>query len=72
LLFTIYLIERNLDASFVQAYPEDAPNVVFSCGAIVRGDELWLYYGAADCRLCLATAKIKDILAAVTSENTGC
>jgi len=27
-LFTIYLIERNLDASFVRAYPEDAPNVV--------------------------------------------
>jgi len=27
-LFTIFLIERNLDASFVQAYPEDAPNVV--------------------------------------------
>ena len=28
MLFTIFLIERNLDASFVQAYPEDAPNVV--------------------------------------------
>jgi putative ABC transport system permease protein len=27
-LFTIFLIERNLDASFVSAYPEDAPNVV--------------------------------------------
>jgi putative ABC transport system permease protein len=27
-LFSIYLIERNLDASFVQAYPEDAPNLV--------------------------------------------
>jgi len=27
-LFTIYLIERNLDASFVRAYPEDAPNVL--------------------------------------------
>ena len=27
-LFTIYLIQRNLDASFVQAYPEDAPNVI--------------------------------------------
>ena len=26
-LFTIYLLERNLDASFVEAYPEDAPNV---------------------------------------------
>ena len=27
-LFTIFLIERNLDASFVRAYPEDAPNLV--------------------------------------------
>ncbi len=26
-LFTIYLIEANLDASFVEAYPEDAPNM---------------------------------------------
>ena len=26
-LFTIYLIERNLDASFLEAYPEDAPNL---------------------------------------------
>ncbi|MEZ4511930.1 MAG: FtsX-like permease family protein [Chloroflexota bacterium] len=27
-LFTIYLIQRNLDASFVAAYPEDAPNLL--------------------------------------------
>jgi putative ABC transport system permease protein len=27
-LFTLFLIERNLDASFVGAYPEDAPNIV--------------------------------------------
>jgi beta-1,4-mannooligosaccharide/beta-1,4-mannosyl-N-acetylglucosamine phosphorylase len=46
----------------------DAPNVVFSCGGIVRGDELWTYYGAADCRLCLATANIPEILEAVTRE----
>ncbi|MGB1253130.1 MAG: ABC transporter permease [Candidatus Promineifilaceae bacterium] len=26
-LFTIYLLERNLDASFVEAYPDDAPNL---------------------------------------------
>ncbi|MEM8861826.1 MAG: ABC transporter permease, partial [Chloroflexota bacterium] len=26
-LFTIFLLERNLDASFVQAYPDDAPNL---------------------------------------------
>ncbi len=26
-LFTIFLIERNLDVSFVESYPDDAPNV---------------------------------------------
>lgn len=24
------------------------PKVVYSCGGIIRGDELWIYYGAAD------------------------
>lgn len=24
------------------------PNVVYSCGAVVRNEELWIYYGAAD------------------------
>ena len=28
-IFTIFLIERNLDASFIQSFPEDAPNVFF-------------------------------------------
>ncbi|MEM7035124.1 MAG: FtsX-like permease family protein, partial [Chloroflexota bacterium] len=28
-IFTIFLIERNLDANFIQSYPEDAPNVFF-------------------------------------------
>jgi predicted GH43/DUF377 family glycosyl hydrolase len=46
----------------------DAPNVVFSTGCIIRNEEVWMYYGAADCRLCLAKASIKDILAAVMSE----
>ena len=39
------------------------PNVVFPTGALLRGDELWMYYGAADTYVCLATAKLKDILA---------
>lgn len=47
----------------------DAPNVVFSCGALVRGDELWLYYGAADCSICLATASISEIIGVVKNEN---
>ncbi len=41
------------------------PNVVFPCGALVRGDELWVYYGAADTCVCLATAKISDLLECV-------
>jgi predicted GH43/DUF377 family glycosyl hydrolase len=38
------------------------PNVVFPTGAIVKGDELWMYYGAADTYTCLATAKLDDAL----------
>ncbi|KPL02666.1 MAG: glycosidase [Planctomycetes bacterium SM23_65] len=46
----------------------DAPNVVFSCGGIVREGKLWMYYGAADSCICLATAKLSDILAVVKNE----
>ncbi len=46
----------------------DAPNVIFSCGALVRGDELWLYYGAADCSICLAKAKVSKLLSVVAEE----
>jgi putative ABC transport system permease protein len=28
-VFTIYLVERNLDATFVQSFPDDAPNLYF-------------------------------------------
>jgi predicted GH43/DUF377 family glycosyl hydrolase len=41
------------------------PNVVFPSGAIVRGDELWMYYGAADTCVCVATARVADLLAAL-------
>lgn len=38
----------------------DVPNVVFPCGAVVRDGQVWLYYGAADSSICLATASIAD------------
>ena len=40
------------------------PNVVFACGAIgdIENDELILYYGAADERICLATGKLSEIV----------
>ena len=30
------------------------PNVVYSCGAVVKGDDLLVYYGAGDTRVCVA------------------
>ncbi|MCL7392712.1 MAG: hypothetical protein LZ162_03645 [Thaumarchaeota archaeon] len=37
-------------------------NVVFPCGAVVRGDTIHIYYGAADTYVCTATASLKHIL----------
>ncbi len=42
------------------------PMVVFACGALVRGDEIWLYYGAADTCVGLAIGKVSDLLCLVT------
>jgi predicted GH43/DUF377 family glycosyl hydrolase len=45
----------------------DVPNVVFPCGFVhdEASDQLRLYYGAADTSVCLATAQLADLLAAV-------
>jgi beta-1,2-mannobiose phosphorylase / 1,2-beta-oligomannan phosphorylase len=40
----------------------DVPDVVFSCGWTLLGDELRLYYGAADSSVCLATASLARVL----------
>jgi predicted GH43/DUF377 family glycosyl hydrolase len=38
-------------------------NVVFSCGAVVRGDTLYLYYGGADSVVGVATGSISKLVA---------
>ena len=45
----------------------DVPNVVFPCGLLhdAATGELRLYYGAADDSICLATARLDDLLDAV-------
>ncbi len=48
----------------------DVPNVVFPEGAVVRGDELFVYYGASDKRCCLATCKLDDIIDYLLKEQT--
>ncbi len=45
------------------------PNVVFPTGLLLRGDELWMYYGAADTCVCLATAKLQDVLNALEKDT---
>ncbi len=42
----------------------DVPNVVFTSGAIVEDDgEVKVYYGGADTVMCVATAKLDDLIA---------
>jgi predicted GH43/DUF377 family glycosyl hydrolase len=40
----------------------DVPNVVFTCGAVLRGTELLVYYGGADTVIGLASADVGDFL----------
>ena len=40
----------------------DVNNVVFPCGWTCAGDELHLYYGAADTTMALATASLTEAL----------
>lgn len=41
-------------------------NVVFSCGAVVKGDKVTIYYGAADETMCAADFSIQEILDSLT------
>lgn len=60
------VIARGPDWVFQAEAPYEVsglvPNVVFPTGLLLRGDELWMYYGAADTHVCLATAKLNDLL----------
>jgi len=41
------------------------PNVVYSCGGLVHGGELWLPFGASDARVGFATVPLDALLAAM-------
>ncbi len=45
------------------------PNVVFSCGNIILNDTLYVYYGAADTVIGVATLKVSDLLKKLLSEK---
>jgi predicted GH43/DUF377 family glycosyl hydrolase len=66
----ISILARTADPIFepVEVYEKEGetPDVVFSCGAVVRGDTLYLYYGAADKVIGVATASLSHILEALS------
>lgn len=64
------VLARTADAVFEpgEAYEKEGlvPNVVFACGAVLRDNTLFLYYGGADQVTGVATASIKHIREALT------
>ena len=40
----------------------DIPNVVFTCGALVRDERLFVYYAGADKVICVATQRLDQLL----------
>jgi len=40
----------------------NVPNVVFSCGALLEGDDLVVYYGASDSCICRGSAPLDEIV----------
>jgi predicted GH43/DUF377 family glycosyl hydrolase len=49
----------------------DVPNTIFPCGLVhdEATDEVRLYYGAADTSICVATARLADLVAAVRPDR---
>lgn len=64
------VLARTADPIFepIETYEREGEtaNVVFSCGAVVRGDTLYLYYGAADKVIGVATASLAHLLDALS------
>lgn len=64
------LLARTADPIFepLEKYEKEGEvaNVVFPCGAVVRNDELFLYYGCADKVIGVATASLAHIIDALS------
>ena len=64
------LLSRTADPIFepLEKYEQEGEitNVVFSCGAVVRGDNLIMYYGGADKVVGVATASLAHIVDALS------
>lgn len=45
------------------------PGVVYACGAIQKGDHLFVYYGGGDRHVCVATANIDEFINELTQDK---
>ena len=46
------------------------PNVVFTCGAVVRDNRIFLYYAGADTVVCVATAELSELIDSLPKVET--
>ncbi len=46
------------------------PGIVYACGAVIRGAELLVYYGAGDRHLCVAQANLQSFLDTLVNHGT--
>ncbi|MBU6214910.1 hypothetical protein KGM48_03685 [Patescibacteria group bacterium] len=64
------VLARTADPIFEPVEPYESEgevqNVVFACGSVVRDDTLFLYYGAADKVIGVATASLKHLIDALS------
>ncbi len=67
------VISRNVDTIFepLEEYERVGivRNAVFSCGNVLRGDKLFIYYGGADTVTGVATVSLKKLLSILLPKN---
>ena len=67
------VISRTVDTIFepLEEYEKKGvvPNAVFSCGMVLRGDNLLIYYGGADTVVGVAKVSLKKLLKILLPEN---
>ncbi len=67
------ILSRSVDTIFepLEEYERagQVRNAVFSCGSILRGDTLYIYYGGADTVVGVATMSLKKLLKILLPDN---
>jgi predicted GH43/DUF377 family glycosyl hydrolase len=41
---------------------DNKPNIVYASGAVIKGDNLYIYYGGGDKHVCVAETNLDELL----------